>query len=220
MSRSQSRCRVGFRGSVLRLSAGLRSAGLAQVVGSCRVSGGQIPAMALGCVDLSVLWHTASWRPIETPTDRHKGCRDAGLLSGRESRKGALRQAQRLPRTRYRGERVGGKGRSRFDRLTTSGERPTMRRPNAPPGGVQCGIPWPVPWACASSGRTRALCATALRNALMPRRGDRLVITLECMDCGSRGYVSSKNRRNDPDRMDLRKFCARCREHRRHRETR
>ncbi len=54
----------------------------------------------------------------------------------------------------------------------------------------------------------------------MPRKGDRIVITLECTDCGSRGYVSSKNRRNSPDRLQARKFCRACRGHRLHRETR
>ena len=54
----------------------------------------------------------------------------------------------------------------------------------------------------------------------MPRRGDRLVVTLECRDCGSRGYVSTKNRRNTPDRLDLRKYCRACRAHKAHRETR
>ena len=33
-------------------------------------------------------------------------------------------------------------------------------------------------------------------------------------------YVSEKNRRNDPDRMELKKFCPRCRTHTDHRETR
>ena len=54
----------------------------------------------------------------------------------------------------------------------------------------------------------------------MPQRGDRFVITLECPECGSRGYVSSKNRRNDPDRLELQKYCQRCRKHTLHRETR
>ncbi|HCU73280.1 MAG: 50S ribosomal protein L33 [Chloroflexi bacterium] len=54
----------------------------------------------------------------------------------------------------------------------------------------------------------------------MPRKGDRMVITLECTECGSRGYVSSKSRRNDPDRMELNKFCRSCRSHKLHRETR
>jgi len=46
------------------------------------------------------------------------------------------------------------------------------------------------------------------------------VITLECTECRERNYTSEKNRRNDPNRLELRKFCSRCRHHRLHRETR
>ena len=38
-------------------------------------------------------------------------------------------------------------------------------------------------------------------------RGDRLIITLGCTECRERTYTSSKSRRNDPDRLELRKFC-------------
>ena len=36
------------------------------------------------------------------------------------------------------------------------------------------------------------------------------------------GYtcVTRKTRRNDPDRIELKKYCPRCRTHRAHRETR
>ena len=33
-------------------------------------------------------------------------------------------------------------------------------------------------------------------------------------------YVTRKNRRNDPDRLELAKFCPRCGKHTSHRETR
>ena len=55
----------------------------------------------------------------------------------------------------------------------------------------------------------------------MPRRGDsRIVITLGCIECRERTYASSKNRRNDPDRLQLKKYCPRCRTHVVHREVR
>jgi len=41
-----------------------------------------------------------------------------------------------------------------------------------------------------------------------------------CTECRERTYSSSKNRRNDPDRIELRKYCPRCRVHRPHREVR
>jgi large subunit ribosomal protein L33 len=47
----------------------------------------------------------------------------------------------------------------------------------------------------------------------------RPVITLACTECKERNYSTQKNRRNDPQRMELKKFCARCRKHTLHRET-
>ena len=54
----------------------------------------------------------------------------------------------------------------------------------------------------------------------MAKKEDRLVITLACPDCRERSYTSTKNRRNDPDRLELNKYCPRCRQHRVHREVR
>jgi large subunit ribosomal protein L33 len=52
------------------------------------------------------------------------------------------------------------------------------------------------------------------------KKEDRIVIHLACTECRSRNYTSTKNRRNDPDRLEFRKFCPRCRGHRVHREVR
>ena len=54
----------------------------------------------------------------------------------------------------------------------------------------------------------------------MAKKEDRVVIHLACTDCRSRNYTTTKNRRNDPDRLEFRKFCPRCRSHRLHREVR
>ncbi len=45
-------------------------------------------------------------------------------------------------------------------------------------------------------------------------------ITLACVECKERNYITVKNRRNDPDRIQLRKFCPRDGRHTMHRETR
>ncbi len=45
-------------------------------------------------------------------------------------------------------------------------------------------------------------------------------ITMACVECKERNYITRKNRRNDPDRMQLKKFCPRCGKHTSHRETR
>jgi large subunit ribosomal protein L33 len=45
-------------------------------------------------------------------------------------------------------------------------------------------------------------------------------ITLACVDCKNRNYITKKNRRNDPDRLEMNKFCPKCNKHTAHRETR
>jgi large subunit ribosomal protein L33 len=45
-------------------------------------------------------------------------------------------------------------------------------------------------------------------------------ITLACQECKNRNYITNKNRRNDPDRLEMKKFCPTCRSHQVHRETR
>ncbi|MFZ5915841.1 MAG: 50S ribosomal protein L33 [Chloroflexota bacterium] len=53
----------------------------------------------------------------------------------------------------------------------------------------------------------------------MAKKDIRLVVTLACTECKERNYATQKNRRNDPGRMELRKYCPRCRTHTMHRET-
>lgn len=45
-------------------------------------------------------------------------------------------------------------------------------------------------------------------------------ITLACTECKERNYITRKSRRNTPDRLELKKFCARCNASTTHRETR
>ena len=53
----------------------------------------------------------------------------------------------------------------------------------------------------------------------MAKKADRIIIYLACTECKERNYTSSKNKRNDPTRLEFNKFCPRCRLHRLHRET-
>ena len=46
------------------------------------------------------------------------------------------------------------------------------------------------------------------------KKEDRVVIDLACTSAGSGPTPREKNRRNDPDRIELRKYCPRCRQHR------
>ena len=45
----------------------------------------------------------------------------------------------------------------------------------------------------------------------MAKKEDRQIITLACTECKERTYTTTKNRRNDPERLELNKFCPRCR---------
>ncbi len=53
----------------------------------------------------------------------------------------------------------------------------------------------------------------------MAAKENRIVITLACVDCRSRNYVSSKNRNKNKERLELKKYCAPCRKHTSHREA-
>lgn len=44
-------------------------------------------------------------------------------------------------------------------------------------------------------------------------------ITLACTECKERNYITKKDKRKHPDRMEFKKFCSRCRIHRPHREV-
>ncbi len=52
----------------------------------------------------------------------------------------------------------------------------------------------------------------------MAKKDARLVVTLACSECKERNYTTEKNRRNDQGRMELKKYCPRCRKHTQHKE--
>ena len=43
-------------------------------------------------------------------------------------------------------------------------------------------------------------------------------ITLVCTSCKRKNYVTKKNKRNDPDRIQLKKYCSAERKHTLHKE--
>jgi len=51
------------------------------------------------------------------------------------------------------------------------------------------------------------------------KKGVRPVITLQCSECKERNYTTEKNRRNNPNRLELNKYCPHDRKHTLHRET-
>lgn len=59
-------------------------------------------------------------------------------------------------------------------------------------------------------------------------KGTRILVTLECTECqqniskrsaGICRYITTKNRRNNPNRFELKKFCPNCNLHTLHKET-
>ncbi len=47
----------------------------------------------------------------------------------------------------------------------------------------------------------------------------REIITLACETCKERNYTTNKEKRNNPDRLLLNKYCKRCKKHTPHKET-
>lgn len=47
----------------------------------------------------------------------------------------------------------------------------------------------------------------------------RVNITLACTETGERNYISTKNKRTNPERLELMKYCPRLKKHTLHRET-
>jgi len=51
-------------------------------------------------------------------------------------------------------------------------------------------------------------------------RGDvRIAVTLACEECKRRNYQTEKSKRNDPNRIELMKYCPHERRHTLHREA-
>ena len=47
----------------------------------------------------------------------------------------------------------------------------------------------------------------------------REIITLECTECKRRNYSTTKNKKNQRGRLELKKYCKFCKEHTVHKET-
>ncbi len=45
------------------------------------------------------------------------------------------------------------------------------------------------------------------------------IITLQCKDCKERNYSTTKNKKKHSGRLELKKYCSRCRKHTAHREA-
>jgi large subunit ribosomal protein L33 len=50
-------------------------------------------------------------------------------------------------------------------------------------------------------------------------KGARDNIILQCTECKERNYVTTKNKKTQPNRLEFSKFCRRCRCHTLHKEN-
>ncbi|HHV72910.1 MAG TPA: 50S ribosomal protein L33 [Clostridia bacterium] len=47
----------------------------------------------------------------------------------------------------------------------------------------------------------------------------RVAVTLACGDCKRRNYITTKNKKTDSGRIELKKYCKFCKTHTVHKET-
>ena len=47
----------------------------------------------------------------------------------------------------------------------------------------------------------------------------RVTFLLKCSECGEENYLTEKNKKNDPDRLEVMKYCPRCRKQTLHKEN-
>lgn len=52
----------------------------------------------------------------------------------------------------------------------------------------------------------------------MAKAENRNNITLVCGECKEENYRVSKNKKNDPERLEINKFCSRCKKTTQHKE--
>ncbi len=47
----------------------------------------------------------------------------------------------------------------------------------------------------------------------------RVALTIACTECKNRNYNTTKNKKNNPDRIEMKKYCPTCKTHTTHKET-
>ena len=53
----------------------------------------------------------------------------------------------------------------------------------------------------------------------MAKKGSRQIFGFMCGVCKYQGYISEKNKVNTPDKLDMKKYCKRCKKRTDHKET-
>lgn len=47
----------------------------------------------------------------------------------------------------------------------------------------------------------------------------RIDVTMQCTECKNKNYITSKNKNNTTGRVELKKYCKKCRRHTAHKEA-
>ncbi|ADI02994.1 ribosomal protein L33 [Syntrophothermus lipocalidus DSM 12680] len=63
------------------------------------------------------------------------------------------------------------------------------------------------------------LCYSRIGNLRLGGAVMRVGITLACSQCKQRNYVTTKDKRKHPEKMEIRKYCRFCNTHTLHKET-
>ena len=78
-------------------------------------------------------------------------------------------------------------------------------------------------WGARTAIRSREVFTGFARilsgGAVMSKNENRVKITLVCSECKQRNYNTEKNKKNDPDRLEMKKFCPFCRKQTLHKES-
>lgn len=53
----------------------------------------------------------------------------------------------------------------------------------------------------------------------MAKKGNRIILALQCSVCGSKNYTTYKNKLNTTDKIDMKKYCSKCKLHTVHKEV-
>lgn len=56
-------------------------------------------------------------------------------------------------------------------------------------------------------------------NKKLEDKNMRVKVTLACQECKQRNYNTMKNKKNDPDRLEMKKYCRFCKKQTVHSET-
>ena len=68
-------------------------------------------------------------------------------------------------------------------------------------------------------GLLKASSLHAAEDWAMAKAGNRIIFSLECQTCKRRNYSTTKNKRTNPQKLKFKKYCAFCRRHTEHKET-